>query len=89
MVRIHLHRTHRHLAGGREVVEVEGSTVRECLEGLARLHPDLGQALFDAGGGLRSTIEIYLNMESAWPGELEKPTRSGDEIHVTVMLAGG
>jgi hypothetical protein len=89
VIRIHLHRTHRHLAGGLEVVEVEGSTVGECLESLVRLHPDLGEALFDAGGGLKSSIEIYLNMESTWPGELEKATRDGDQIHVTLMLAGG
>jgi molybdopterin converting factor small subunit len=88
-VRIHLHRTHRRHAGGRESVEVDGATVGKCLEDLVRRHPAMGEALFDAGGGLRSNVEIYLNMRSTYPGELERPTADGDEIHVTVMLAGG
>jgi hypothetical protein len=37
-------------------------------------------------------IEIpkrYVNHESAYPGELKKTTRDGDEIYLTFMLAGG
>jgi hypothetical protein len=38
---------------------------------------------------LRSIIEIYVNHESAYPDELKKTVRDGDEIHLTFMLAGG
>ena len=47
------------------------------------------EKIFDKQGKLLNTIEIYLNMESAYPDELAKPVSSGDEIHITVLLAGG
>lgn len=86
---IHIHPTHRALTGGLAAVAVEGSTVGECLEALAARFPGLRTALWDDGGRLKNQIEIYLNAKSAYPDELAKPVRPGDEIHLTVMLAGG
>jgi molybdopterin converting factor small subunit len=86
---IHLHQTHRALAGGRAAVEVEGATVGECLEALAARFPGMRAALWDESGRLKNQIEIYLNAASAYPDELKKPVKPGDEIHLTVMLAGG
>ena len=88
-IRIHLHRTHRPRAGGLETVEVQGSTVGECLDDLVRMHPSMGEALFTAPGRLVSNVEIYLNLESTYPDELTRPTQDGDEIHVTLILTGG
>ena len=88
-VRINLHPTHRGHAGGAAAVDVHGSTVGECLADLVRRHPGLGDALFAADGTLRRNIEIFLNGASTYPDEVSRPTRDGDEIHVTVMLAGG
>ena len=88
-VKIHLHNRHRSFADGSETVEVNGGTVGECLNSLVKRYPGLHQELFDGKGKLKNTIEIYLNMESAYPDELLKPTREGDQIHVTVLLAGG
>ncbi len=88
-IKVNLHSAHRQHTGGREIVEVEGSTVGECLESLVGAHPGMREALFDDGGRLRNSIEIYLNLESTYPEELQKPTRDGDEIHIAVMLAGG
>jgi molybdopterin converting factor small subunit len=88
-VKINLHRTHRPLAGDAETVEVQGGTVGECLASLVAAHPAMGEALFESTGKLRNTIEIYLNLSSAYPGELTRPTADGDEIHITVLLAGG
>jgi len=47
------------------------------------------EALFDGKGGLRRNIEIFINATSAYPNELAKSVSNGDEIHLTVMLAGG
>jgi hypothetical protein len=30
-----------------------------------------------------------MNLQSAYPNELAKPVKDGDEIHVTLLLAGG
>ena len=88
-VRIHLHKTHRQYAGGLDVVEVNGTSVGDCLDDLIRRYPQMHDQLFDAKGNLKKTIEIYLNMHSAYPDELAKVTQEGDAIHIIVMLAGG
>ena len=86
---IHIHKTHRSLTGGLDVVEAEGTTVGECIDHLLKQYPGMREKLFDKKGGLRNFIEIYLNMESAYPDELKKPVRPGDVIHLTILLAGG
>ena len=88
-IQVYIHKTHRQFTGDRETVDVAGSTVGECLDHLVRQHPDLQNMLFDGKGKLHNTLEIYLNMESTYPEELAKPTREGDEIFITLMLAGG
>lgn len=88
-VKIHLHATHRQFTDGSEVVEVEGSTVGECLTRLIERFPGLEKALFERKGKLRNIVEVYLNHASAYPNELARSVKDGDEIHLVVMLAGG
>ena len=45
--------------------------------------------IFDKKGNLLSVLEIYLNGASAYPDELKKVVKDGDEIHLLTMLAGG
>ena len=88
-VNVHIHTTHRQFTNGSEVVPVEGKTVGECLNHLARQFPGMEKALFAKKDKLLNTIEIYLNHASAYPNELARPVKDGDDIHLVVMLAGG
>ena len=88
-VRIHVHTTHRQFTNGLEVVPVEGNTVGQCLSELIRQFPGMEKALFAKKDKLLNIVEIYLNHATAYPNELVKPVRDGDEIHLVVMLAGG
>lgn len=88
-VTVNIHKTHRRYTDGKEIITVEGNTIGECLDDLIRQFPDMKKTLFDQEGRLSNLLEIYLNLESAYPDELLKPTKEGDEIHITVMLAGG
>jgi molybdopterin converting factor small subunit len=88
-VKVHVHKTHRPFTNGLEVVEVEGKTVGECLNHLIKKFPEMEKALFAKKDKLRNNVEIYLNQTSAYPNELVKPVRDGDEIHLVVMLTGG
>ena len=88
-VKVNLHVTLRRHTGGREAVEVEGKTVGECLRNVVKQFPGLDASIFDKKGGLSHLVEIYLNLQSAYPNELAKPVKDGDEIHVTLLLAGG
>jgi molybdopterin converting factor small subunit len=81
--------TLRQHTNGQEVVEAEGSTIGECLKNVVKKFPGLESALFDKRGKLNNVVEIYLNLQSAYPDELARQVKSGDDIHVTLMLAGG
>ena len=60
-----------------------------CLADLVRQYPGIEKSLFDDKGKLRNNVEVYVNMESAYPDELAKAVKSGDEIHLTLILTGG
>lgn len=77
------------LAGGIKKVNVEGGTVGECLEALGRKYPQLEEKLFTPEGGLSKGLNIFINGQSAYPGEFEKPVHPGDKIHVTYVMLGG
>jgi molybdopterin converting factor small subunit len=88
-IKVHIHQTFRQITNGLDVVEVEGNTVGECLEHVVTQFPGLRDRLFDKKGKLLNVVEIYVNMESAYPEELAKPVKDGDQIHLTLLLAGG
>lgn len=88
-VKIHIHVTHRRHTNGQKTVEVEGGCVGEALNNFVALYPGMKNEIFDKKGELRHYIEIYLNKASAYPGELEKKLKEGDEIQIITFLAGG
>jgi len=87
-IEISLHRTHRRYTDGKEIIEVEGKTVGECLKELVKKYPPLEKEIFK-NGKLNSLLEIYLNGESAYPNELAKPVKDGDKISLVYMLSSG
>ncbi|MFO7666211.1 MAG: MoaD/ThiS family protein [Desulfobacterales bacterium] len=88
-VKVSIHKTHRNFTGGLETVDVKGKTIGDCLKDLIERYPGMGKVLFKPDGKLHPLIEIYLNMKSAYPDELKKQVKAGDEIYITLMLAGG
>jgi len=77
------------VTNGAKVVEVNGDTVGQCLNRLVEQLPDIEPELFDKKGELRGYIGIYINGESAHPGELGKPVKDGDELSIILVIAGG
>jgi molybdopterin converting factor small subunit len=75
--------------GNKDSVEVEGETVGECLGVLMKTYPDVRKMLVDDKGKLHSYVGVYINGQDAFPGEMSKRVKSGDEIHVLYALAGG
>jgi molybdopterin converting factor small subunit len=88
-VNVHIHLTHRQFTNGQDVVAVEGTTVGECLNHLVRLYPGMEKALFAKRDKLLNVVEVFVNHAAAYPNELTKPVKDGDEINLLVMLAGG
>jgi len=88
-VKVHIHITHRQFTNGLDVVPTEGTTVGECLNHLIRQYPGMEKALFAKKDKLLNVVEVFVNHASAYPNELIKPVKDGDEINLLVMLAGG
>ncbi len=86
---VNIHKTHRQYTDGMEAVSVAGDTIGACLKSLIDRFPQMNDVIFNDNGTVSNQIEIYLNMESAYPDELKKKVQPKDEIHITVMLMGG
>lgn len=72
-----------------EVVEVNGSTVGECLNHLVKQFPGMKKQLFSKNGNLFENIIISVNGESAYPEQLAKPVKEGDELNILLIVGGG
>ena len=72
-----------------ESVEVNGSSVGECLHNLSKQFPDIEQRLFDKNGELHDYVGIYVNGKDSYAEGLAKPVEDGDELHILYILGGG
>ena len=71
------------------VVEVNGSTVGECLNHLVKQFPGIKKRLFSRKGNLFENITVSVNGESAYPEQLAKPVKDGDELNILLIIGGG
>ena len=72
-----------------KTAEVDGNTIGDCIEHLAKTFPIIADKLFDEHGKLALYIDIYVNGEYIDPGELSQPIEDGDEIHIVTITGGG
>ena len=72
-----------------QVTEVNGRTVGQCLDHLVKQFPSIKQGLFDKNGELLGYLDIYVNGKSAYPEELAKPVKDGDELDILFVIVGG
>ena len=79
----------RQLIDDRASVEVNGSTVEECLKDLVRQYPDAERLLFNEQGQLLRHVYVYINAESAYKAELAAPVKEGDKLIIAFLIAGG
>ncbi len=70
-----------YLAKGKDLFEVNGKTVGECLNQLVSFVPLMKEALF-LGNKLHPTIKVLVNQESGGAEVLAKKLNDGDEIQI-------
>jgi MoaD family protein len=73
----------------KEVVEIKGESVGQCLDDLLNQFPRIKEALFDENGNLSDYVGIYINGESVYPDGLAKPVKDGDVLHIVPIISGG
>lgn len=88
-VKVHILSYLQQYTEGREVVEVNGSAVDQCLEHLVRQFPSMGKILFDKNGKLYDYVGIYVEGDFTCGDELDKPVKDGGEFSILYILGGG
>ncbi len=80
----------RTLTGGAGEVEVEGSTVGEALKALDAAHAGVAERLFDADGGIRRFVNVFLADEDVrFLQGIDTPVTAGQTLSIVPAVAGG
>ncbi|MDH5696099.1 MAG: MoaD/ThiS family protein [Dehalococcoidia bacterium] len=88
-IKVHLYSSLQQFTNDRNMVEVSGSTIGECLNDLVKRFPKIKPVLFDKDGKLLGHIFVSVNLQSAYPEELAKVVNDGDELYIALIIAGG
>ena len=86
-IKIKLSQDFQRFANNQEMIEVKGSTVKECLSSLINLFPGLKELLFDTNNGLSALV--ILNNEAILPSELDRPLSEQNELSILPLIYGG
>jgi molybdopterin converting factor small subunit len=86
-IRIKLDHAFQPYAGNREIVEVRGNTVKECLDNLIDLFPIFREILFDTDDTLSALV--LCDGETIVPNDLNRPVSKKNEIVLLPMIQGG
>jgi len=88
-IKVHLYSSLRKYADNREIIEVDGTTVGECLEDLTRKFPSIAPILFDEAGKHLEKVFVSINLESAYREKMTTPVEENDDLYLILIVAGG
>lgn len=78
------------LTSGHSTVDIDGSTVRELLDGLEAQFPGIKERLCDESGELRRFVNVYVAQEDIrFLSGLGTPVEKGQEVSIVPAVAGG
>ena len=75
--------------GGLSLVEVDGGTVRSCIEAAEAEHPGFGDLILDGEGNLRRFVRLFVNGEALDRDAVDAPVADTDRVQVLAAAAGG
>ena len=70
-------------------LRLEGNTVGECLADLVHRHPQAQPILFDANGKLHKRFYVFVNQESLFKADFDRPVTDADELIFVVLATAG
>ena len=80
----------RPFVGGRDALELEGTSVGELLERLTGEHATLRPHLFADDGRLRNFVNVYVNdRDIRQLAQRDTPVKPGDTVSIIPSIAGG
>lgn len=75
--------------GSEAVLDVDGSTLREVLEGVFARHPGLRGYVLDEQGAVRHHVALFVDGQAVRGKVLDHPMSEGAELYVMQALSGG
>jgi molybdopterin converting factor small subunit len=89
MPEVHIPPRYRGPTRGERLVEVAGSTVRECIEAVDARYPGFGELVFDAAGKIRLFATVFVNGEELDRAAGDTQVAGNDRIEILAAVAGG
>jgi molybdopterin synthase sulfur carrier subunit len=80
---------YRGLTRGEVVIEVEGATVRECIQAVDAQYPGFGEKVFGPEGNVYRFVTLFVNGDEVRRDDVDVPVGSGDEVEILAAIAGG
>ena len=75
---------------GEGTVEVEGETVRECLEAVESRFPGFAAQVVDGDGRVHRFVNLFVNGDELDRAKaLDAPVQETDEVEILAAIAGG
>jgi sulfur carrier protein ThiS len=74
---------------GRGEIEVEGTTVRECLDAVEADHKGFLAQVVRPDGTVQRFAKLFVNQEQIAPGELDRKLEPEDQVEILVAVGGG
>jgi molybdopterin synthase sulfur carrier subunit len=74
---------------GRPRIEVDGRTVRGCIEAVEADYPGFRELIFDDRGELRRYVRLFLNGDALAADEVDRPVTERDRVQILAARAGG
>jgi molybdopterin converting factor small subunit len=74
---------------GRGIVEVDGDTVRSCIEAVGARFPGFSEQIFDHSGAVHRFVTLFINGDEIDRAEVDKPVAETDEVEILAAIAGG
>ena len=75
--------------GGVDRLEVEGATVRACLEAVAEQFPGFGEQVWDKGQTVHRFVSLFVNGDEIDRQAVDTAVGASDEVEVMAAVAGG
>jgi molybdopterin synthase sulfur carrier subunit len=80
----------RTLTGGAGEVAVDGSTISEVLKALDAAHPGIAERIFDDGGKIRRSVNVFLADEDIrFLSGADTPVSAAQTVSIIPAVAGG
>ncbi len=80
----------RKLVGNKDELFIEGKTLREVVEKLGEINPEIKNRILDENGDVRRFINVYVNNEDIrFIKGIDTEVKDSDEISIIPAIAGG